>query len=70
MLDHRVRTEQKIEGTRGTVAVNMATGTIISTPTGDLIDPASIGIRSAIPADRIKADAYHTKNAKPIKTKK
>jgi hypothetical protein len=48
----------------------MATGTIISTLSGVIIDPASIGIHPATPADRTKANIYTTKHSKSIKSKK
>jgi hypothetical protein len=69
-LESRARVEQKVEGTRGTIAVNIATGTIITTLSGAIIDPTSIGIHSATPADRNKADTYTKKRNKKTKDKK
>jgi hypothetical protein len=69
-LDHRARTEQKVNGIRGTIAVNMATGTIISTLSGVIIDPTNIGIYPATPDDQIKADKFHAKKLKVKKSKK
>lgn len=48
----------------------MATGTIISTLSGTLIDPTSIGIYPATTNDQAKADEYRSKKIKPIKPKK
>ena len=58
-----------MDGVRGTIAVNMATGTIISTLSGAPIDPASIGISTATIADQTRADVYIAKKTKPIKSK-
>lgn len=69
-LDHTAHKEAKIAGIRGTIGVTMATDTIISTLSGDIIDPATIGIFSATAIETAKANAYHTKKIKKSKSKK
>ena len=69
-LDHTAHKEAKIAGIRGTIGVTMATDTIISTLSGDIIDPATIGIFSATAIETAKANAYHTKKIKKSRTKK
>jgi len=48
----------------------MATGTVISTPSGNIIDSANIGLYPASTLDTAKANTYHTKRIKPAKSKK
>ena len=69
-LDHTAQKEEKIAGTRGTIGISMATGTIISSPSGDIIDPATIGIFEASAIETTKANEYHTKKIKKSRTKK
>jgi hypothetical protein len=38
------REERKVKGTRGKIAVNVGTGTVITNPSGQIIDPAAISI--------------------------
>lgn len=69
-LDRSARKEQKIAGVKGSIAVNMATGTIISTSSGDLIDPSSIGIFTAGSLEQMRSKEYHGKKIKSQKSKK
>lgn len=43
-LARPAKKEKKIPGIRGSIGVNITTGTVISSPSGDIIDPTSIDI--------------------------
>jgi hypothetical protein len=62
------REERKVSGTRGKIAVNVGTGTVITTPTGEIIDPTAISIGGAEAAISDQARSYH-ESRKPSKKK-
>lgn len=53
------REERKIGGTRGKIAVNIGTGTMISTLSGEIIDPTTISIGGADTTISNQARSYH-----------
>ncbi len=69
-LDRTARKEQNINGVKGTISVNMATGTIISTNSGELIDPARIGMFVAGSLEQTRSKEYYNKKSKSQKSKK
>lgn len=50
--------------------MSIATGTIISSPSGAIIDPSTIGIFAATTIETTKANEYHSKKIKKSKSKK
>ena len=63
-LNRPTKKIKKVSGTRGTIGVNMITGTNISSPSGDIIDPAQIDIAPVSGLTQIKANEYNWKKNK------
>lgn len=66
-LSRPAKKEKKVNGTHGTIGVNMITGTSISSPSGDIIDPAQIDIAPVTSSVQMQADTYRAKKDKTPK---
>lgn len=60
-LNRPAKKEKKVDGTRGKIGVNMITGTNISSPTGEIIDPTQIDIAPVSSSVQVMANTYRAK---------
>jgi hypothetical protein len=66
-LNRPAKKEKKLPGIRGIIGVNIITGTTISSPSGDMIDPNSIDISTASDVIQKKWNEYNAKKNKRVK---
>lgn len=65
-LNRPAKKAKKVSGTRGTIGVKMITGTNISSPSGEIIDPTQIDIAPVTSSIQTKAYEHNSKkNKKP-----
>lgn len=69
-VEKKIKKRDTVSSTKGSLVVTFTTGTVISTLSGDLIDPAKIGFLSLGAVEKSKAKSQYEKNMRNKGTKK